>query len=499
MKPQIDINRLLRYLPLLIIVLGIVLRLAVYLQNRNLIIDEANIARNIYERSFIDLLRPLNYEQFAPPVFLWLVKGCSVLFGFSEYALRLYPLLAGLGSLFVLYGLLKEYMPERSSWYALFLFASAYMFLRYATEVKQYSGDILLSLFLMLLALKTDIKAKSGPQFLLIWLFAGSLAIWTSMPSVFILAGAGVYYFLVCIKQREWKGILLLVILAVVWGLQFLFYFNTILKHQSHSSFLQVSHSFYFLYLPPYPPYTWQHNWNVFSALLKMIGDSSTLNYNVAFNTILLSIGVIALLARNTTKGLLILVPVLLVLFAASQRQFTLMPRVALFLVPILLIIIAYGLEQLYRINSMPWKIVLTIVAITYACNGNSIHMLFRPFKQEQLTEGLAYIKAKKIPANDVLFYHSAGPANIYYTEIHPAREQWKEFKNADILHWYDRYDSLGWQIKHVWKMERPVAFIFTNATDAEAATADSRLSKNLHRLEYMDTNYIRVYIYNPR
>jgi hypothetical protein len=35
-----------------IILAGAVVRIIVYLQNRNLIIDEANVTRNLYERSF---------------------------------------------------------------------------------------------------------------------------------------------------------------------------------------------------------------------------------------------------------------------------------------------------------------------------------------------------------------------------------------------------------------------------------------------------------------
>lgn len=489
-------NRLLQLLPWLIIGLGVILRLAVFLQKRNLIIDESNVARNVYERGFIDLLKPLSYEQFAPPVFLWLVKTCSLFFGFSEYSLRLYPLLAGFGSLVVLYLLLKEYMPNRSAWYALFLFATAYMFLRYATEVKQYSGDILISLSLMLLALKTDIKTTTTARFLTIWLLAGSLAVWTSMPSVFILAGAGFYYFIVCLQKKQWKKILLLVIMGTVWGLQFLVYFNAVLKQQSQSDFLQVSHSYYFLYIPPYAQYGWQHNWDAFSALLKMVGNNSPFDYNIAFNTVLLLTGFIFLLARNTVKGLVVIVPVLLVLFAATQRQFTLMPRVALFLVPILLVIIAYGLEQLYRINNKPWRILLTVLAIIYAFNGNSISMMYKPFKTEQVTEGMAFIQSKNIQPNDVIFYHSSGPARIYYTQIHPQKEKWAYFKNADVLKWHERYDSLAWQIKYVWEMDRPMGFIFTNATDNEVTKYTGQLNRYLQPVDSISYHYVRAYIY---
>src|SRR5690606_20568037 len=86
------------WLVIALIAIGIILRLYVYFQNRNLIIDEANVARNIAERGFAALALPLDYAQYAPPVFLWITKFFTMLFGMGEMALRLYPLLCGIAS-----------------------------------------------------------------------------------------------------------------------------------------------------------------------------------------------------------------------------------------------------------------------------------------------------------------------------------------------------------------------------------------------------------------
>jgi hypothetical protein len=86
-------DTLLRILILAFIAIGVLLRMAMYFHNRNLIIDEANIVRNLAERDFAGLTLPLKYEQYAPPVFLWIEKLASLLFGYGEKAMRLYPLL----------------------------------------------------------------------------------------------------------------------------------------------------------------------------------------------------------------------------------------------------------------------------------------------------------------------------------------------------------------------------------------------------------------------
>ena len=59
---------------LLIICFGILVRVIQYLYNRSLWADEAVLALNIVNRSYLELLQPLDYEQGAPIAFLWVEK-----------------------------------------------------------------------------------------------------------------------------------------------------------------------------------------------------------------------------------------------------------------------------------------------------------------------------------------------------------------------------------------------------------------------------------------
>ena len=86
-----------------IIAVGVALRLVIFFQNRNLIIDEANIVRNLADRGFAGLTHPLKYEQYAPPVFLWIEKAVSIIAGYGEKAMRFYSLVCGAGVLLVFY------------------------------------------------------------------------------------------------------------------------------------------------------------------------------------------------------------------------------------------------------------------------------------------------------------------------------------------------------------------------------------------------------------
>ena len=74
--------------------LGVLLRIARYLMDYPLWWDEAFVAVNFIRRDYLDLLRPLDYGQVCPILFLWCELAIVKLLGFSEWSLRLFPLVS---------------------------------------------------------------------------------------------------------------------------------------------------------------------------------------------------------------------------------------------------------------------------------------------------------------------------------------------------------------------------------------------------------------------
>src|ERR1700686_4446208 len=107
-----------------IIVFGALLRLTQFLSNRSLWLDEAKLALNIVNRSFVQLFKPLDYGQGAPIGFLMLERSALHLFGSGEYALRLFPFLSGMISLLLFYQLAKQSVPSAAP-IAMGLFATS--------------------------------------------------------------------------------------------------------------------------------------------------------------------------------------------------------------------------------------------------------------------------------------------------------------------------------------------------------------------------------------
>lgn len=480
-------------LAILIIAAGIFIRLYVYFQNRNLIIDEANVARNIFERGFIALLAPLDYQQYAPPGFLWAVKIFTVILGMGEKALRLYSLLCGLGAFYLLFRIIKELLPATARWYPLALFAFSPAFIRYSSELKQYMPDIFITLLLIWLALSINILKKPAKQFALWWIVIGSIAVWFSMPSVFVLAGVGFYYGWECIKAKEYKKIIPLVMVSLVWAIQFGIYYFTILEPQANSDYLQNFHHYDFLFATPTKQEEWNHNWYVFSALMRQFEGLYPYVHDI--NTAFLICGVIMLAWKGGAKFFLLIVPVLALGAAAALDQFSMMPRVSLFIIPVLILIISYGFAQFVYLDNAILKNTLVFAAI-YASVCNIAYMQEKPFKYEELTTGMKFMQEHDLPSPAISVYHSSVPAFVYYTTIHPGKEQWKDIKDADTLQWYINYDSLGWHMRHVWSSRRPLGFLYTNATEREFNKRNNGIRKHMQIVDSIRKEYIRSYIY---
>lgn len=221
-----------------IICFGILVRLVQYLYNRSLWADEAVLALNIVNRTYLELLQPLDYEQGAPLGFLMVEKLAVQLFGNNEYALRLFPLLSGIISLLLFYFLAKRFIPRLAIPTALALFASLPHLVYYASEVKQYSTDVMIALLSCLVAMQLR-RPKLNPAQIITISIVGAIAIWFSHPAVFVLAGVGTPSLLVCITRRETRIISKLGI-CFTWILSFaVFYFISIRSLGSSKELLQ--------------------------------------------------------------------------------------------------------------------------------------------------------------------------------------------------------------------------------------------------------------------
>src|SRR5476651_2330731 len=151
----------------LLLAAGAALRLWQYFAQTSLWVDEIAVAENVIHTPLGSLLgQPLALDQVAPPGFLGLVKACVALFGPSDLALRIVPLVGGLAGLALFALLSRRVLPGWTAVFATALFALSPLLIGYSAEVKQYSTDVAITILVTLAALNVADALPSRPRLL---------------------------------------------------------------------------------------------------------------------------------------------------------------------------------------------------------------------------------------------------------------------------------------------------------------------------------------------
>jgi len=438
--------RWINLLTLIIITAGVVLRLVAWFRGRNLMMDEINVVQNIYERGFAGLFLPLDHQQFAPPLFLWALKLSTLLFGFGERAVRLFPILCSIASVWVLYKLLVKMGCRRSVWYPVALFCFGYIYILYGNDVKQYSSDILVTLSLILLTFYADFseakKMKSA-----LWLgLSGAVAIWLSMPSVFILAGIGFALFLKLAMQKKWNALLWLIAAGMLWGLSFILYYHFLLDVQIGSKYLQDFHAPYFLL--PENNLVNEQNRRLLKDLLEQAVNSDT---DLGFwgNLLLAVIGLVTLFRKNWPLALMIFLPILFMMVAALLKEFTLIPRVSLFAMPLFLLLVGAGLETLQRIPFLWITVPIAGVMAVAAWESADFKLFRQQIETDEFTKCVQFATDHQTAYEHIYMPSLYGPVYEYYVHIHPDKQRAQLYSKIKMIRYDENWDSLSNAIHH--------------------------------------------------
>ena len=394
-----------------IIVFGALLRLTQFLANRSLWLDEAKLALNIVNRSFVQLLKPLDYGQGAPIGFLMLERSALHLFGAGEYALRLFPFLAGLISLLLFYQLAKRSVPTGAVPIALGLFATSAPLIYYSSEVKQYSGDVAIALVLWSAAMYYASCRLTWGRVVLFGIL-GAVSVWFSHPATFVLAGIGISLVLFCRPEDRWERAIKLSITFSIWGLSLGACYLLFLRHLSADQFLLSYWNFSF------PP---SHLFSVAgvewfaTTFFAIFRDPVGLELSgVAAFAFL--VGCIAMVSGKRQTLAILIFPLLVTLLAASVHKYPFNGRLLLFAVPAFLIPIAEGVEYIRCQTSVQAPAVgacLIGVLFFYPLLFSSYH-LFKPSLREEIKPVLNYFQSHA-REGDVLYIHSDAIAAFQY------------------------------------------------------------------------------------
>lgn len=399
---------------------GAILRIARYLDNRSLWLDEAFLALNILDKSAAGLLSALDYTQAAPPGFLLLEKLVVELFGDSEYALRLVPLLAGLASLVLFVAVAHRLLPRRVRLLAVTLFAVNEPLIYYSSEVKPYASDVAIALGLLLVTCRAlDTPSRLTSRRYLTLAGMGVVAVWFSYPAVFVLAAAATTLATQALQAADRRRLALVSIvgagsLASFIGTYVVSSENTGRVAEalfggdggSHDDsprllvlqiFRQV-HAVWGLFVDPAG---FENGTNGLAVLVFAIGGFALVRHRA-----------------EPYPLMLLTLPLAAAFGAAALDRYPLGGRYSLFLVPFMLLVIARGVQELQALSRHPLALALPIamfLALPPVASGFS--NLLSPPTSQHVRPLLRYLD-ENAQAGDMLYVHrQAQYALRYYAE----------------------------------------------------------------------------------
>jgi hypothetical protein len=164
--------------------------------------DESNLALNFLDRPLLELLGPLDHAQVAPPGFLVAVLLATRGLGVGETALRVVPWLASVGALVtfawlarIVRGACGSVVTPLAATLAVGIFAVSHYLIRYGSELKPYSCDLLAATLVLAITacwLRDDARRVPGAErWLRILAIVSAPLLLLSYPAILIFGAIG--------------------------------------------------------------------------------------------------------------------------------------------------------------------------------------------------------------------------------------------------------------------------------------------------------------------
>ena len=404
-------------LHLLISVFGITLRVWQYIVDRSLWHDEARLANAILSRSFIDLTKPMT-EQISPIGFLLVERVNVTLFGMGEYALRLFPLVTSVIAVWLMWRVASAYLTGWGSTVALAMFATTDLLIYYASEVKQYSSDVLWTL-LLLMAIRGCVG--SGETSGAVFRFGALSAVlaWFSHPALFVAAtGFGTLGLQLLTGPRS--GRVAIHRYASVAGAGLLFAVSCVVLYLISWRFSATDYlAFYwresFMPMPPWKNLSWFATTG-YGLVNTLLGVNVVASERAVANFILgavaaglVAIGCVSYVFRQWQSALIITGPILAAFLASGLAKYPITSRLMLFAIPLLILLLGEGVERI-RLVVGRWNPVAAMCvaalfsgALLYGPLTEALGDALHPPMREHIRPAMLYVR-ERASSSDIVY-----------------------------------------------------------------------------------------------
>ena len=399
-----------------VVLIGIVLRIAQYLYNRSLWMDESFLALNVIDKPFGALFGQLSFNQAAPPGFLLVERVDVALFGKSEYALRLFPLLCGISSIFLFKRVTNVLLGRGAALIALALFSLSDGLIYYASEAKQYSTDVAITLLIAVAGLDLSSRRPSRRR-AIVWGLIGSAAVWFSHAAAFAVGAVLVALLAGDIARRRWD---IVKPMAAVLGIWLASLGVALAYERSTASHLLNGFGGPKASSTVFPTGTTFFR-NAPGGLADALGIPTTGPLHDA-RYVFWAIGFVgaAALARRTVRVFaFVAAPAAGVFVAAALGAYPVLTRTIVFLLPLVVVLVSEGVVALVGALRR-WRTVATLglvaafLAIPAATAGRH---LVAPRQRQEMKPILRYLVSQWQPGDSLLVFYQAQYALRYYID----------------------------------------------------------------------------------
>ena len=316
--------------------IGIACRVTQYLWRRSYWHDESYLVLNIVGGHLRDAFGPLKLLQAAPPLFLIVEILATRVFGTTEYALRLVPLVSACASVVMIAILARRVGGPFVACLTTLMFATSNELIWHASECKQYSGDVFVALLLLLLATARD----DGPRFVFIAVLASAL-VWFSHTTMFVFGGVSIVAVTRSSFVRTRRGLLAYVAANALFAASLVALYLVSIRPQQYPEMYAYWQNDFVPWSRPLGLPLWM--------IRKWLSLANYAYENAAPIVLFAAIGGAACWWRegNRRITLLFALPLALNLLASALHRFPFSgTRVVLYATPIMLILSAVGVER---------------------------------------------------------------------------------------------------------------------------------------------------------
>lgn len=481
--------------------------------------DEAFLLQNLLTRGYLGLMGELEYEQFAPPAFLWAELVMARAFGYDEWVLRIVPLLAGAAGLVLFARLARRVLSGRAALLATGAMAASFYVVRHGCEVKPYTVDLLLSVALMLLTWRVlERPGRTGRWAVLTT--TAVVGVWLSFPCVFVAAGMGLVLLWDAARRRSRRALLACAACAAALTASFgVMAWLAILPKQAVAREVSGWVMWDFTWPPISRP--WRLPWwflriHTGRMMAFPVGDRSG---GSSLTFLLVLVGAAGMWrGRRRLLGLL-LAPAVPAFAAAALRAYPYggSARTMLYMAPAICLLSGHGVLTIavWLSRSRRWAVHIprvTAYLLAFLCLAGTVRDIFRPYKvgsDVQCRGALRDVAAETAPRRDRWVVYNAvgevahapnliddggdGARFRFYVNHHaPPDLQWAP-KPAEV----DPDDGRTWLLVHRrWRGDFDEGRLRAYVSELERRLGTPE--KRRFRLDYpkRDPGFIDVYVF---